>query len=57
MFGICGDVNPMGDNHLIVWKIKPDDIYKRIEVATIPTGKIPVYEHSIGFSEDYITVF
>lgn len=57
MFGICGNVSPTADNNLIIYKIKPDNIHKRIALATIPTGKIPVYEHSFGFSEEYITVF
>jgi carotenoid cleavage dioxygenase-like enzyme len=60
MFGVCGDINPnpfWGNNHLILYKIEPSNIRKRIEVATISTGKTPIYEHAFGFSEDYITLF
>ena len=57
MFGICGDIEPTGTNHLILYKIEPENIHKRIVVATISTGKIPVYEHSFGFNEEYATIF
>lgn len=57
MFGVCGDVNPMGENHLIAFKVMPDDIHKRIPIATINVGKAPGYQHSFGLSDDYITIF
>lgn len=57
MFAICGDVSPMGDNHLILYKISPDDIHTRIPIATISTGKTPIYEHSFGFDGEYATIF
>ena len=57
MFGICGDIAIFGESHLIVYKVEPSNIHKRIPVATIPTGRETVYEHSFGLSEDYITVF
>lgn len=57
MFGICGDIEPTGTNHLILYKIEPENIHKRIVVATISTGKVPVYEHSFGFNEEYATIF
>jgi carotenoid cleavage dioxygenase-like enzyme len=57
MYAICGDVNPTGDNHLILYKISPENVRKRIAVATVSTGKTPLYEHSIGFDGKYATIF
>jgi carotenoid cleavage dioxygenase-like enzyme len=57
MYALLGDVNPTGDNHLILYKILPENVHKRIAVATVSTGKTPLYEHSIGFDGEYATIF
>ena len=57
MIGLCGDIMPPSEDHLILYKIEPENIHKRIPIVTIPTGKTPVYAHSFGYSEDYVTIF